>query len=376
MVECPDDSDGPPAGSFERLLQDLEDVEATFAEEAASNRQKQESADRPPKLQQPYRVPDEEFNPEPYLLVPYSPGSERRPMNRRPPAEPPLTSQGVTVLDESGGEASHIMPDDTYSVECTLQNKGGLPARNTYVELYVEQKADDATVDTNASPDSDTATGSVEIARSRETDLSGFTTVPHGSRLELMIFPKGTKDDPVALQRDLIHWVTVRVNETREFEASIDGDFDGDDREIVLRVYDTSLITGDPDDYGSYGAILNGNLLTEVPATFVDDPDNRKRPLPLESSVSSSATGRIGKTHTDVPPSDDTTVSFEYLPSNTEDVPELSGDFRGLSVFYVRAYSIASSDTPEDWERLDHTRSRFVGRTEVKGRLLPPALRP
>jgi hypothetical protein len=86
---------------------------------------------------------------------------------------------------------------------------------------------------------------------------------------------------------------------------------------------------------------------------------------------------RVGKRNVSVPQNDSRTITFEYTPSeaefpnadlqNAEGLPPGAG--RSVTALYVRTHSLATNEVPGDWGGLDHTESRFMGRTEV-GRML------
>lgn len=361
MNDC-NDTDGPPAGTFERSIQDLKDVEATLSAEAETNRQKQSDAEEAsPELRRQFPVPNEEYIPEPFLIVPYSAAGKGRPIDRRPDADPPLNSVGLEVSVE-GAPVTTLRPTLTHTIECTVRNAGGLAAGNTYVELFVEYKTRSATLDVNPE------TNRVQVPRSsaEEITLSGYTTLSPGSEVSIVGYMDVESYEGDGLPRDsllyVIRDIEVTEDDNRVFETTISGkpeEFWGgfeipDDRsEFTFRVVDTTDTTS-----SSVSRVWHSPLLAEQSASFVGTPTNEKRSLDLHNTVDSGETERIGKTKVDVPSSDTTTVSFKYTPSS-------SADDRSLSVFYARAYTLASSDTPEEWGGLNHTQSRFVGRREL-----------
>jgi hypothetical protein len=360
MDECDDGSEGPPAGSFERSVRDLEDVEAALAAEAEANRQKQSDAeDASAELRRRFPTPDEEFMPEPFLLVPFTEGGGGRPIARRPAGEPPLNSAAVTT------DADVLVPDESLTIDVHIRNVGGVAAANTHVECYVEHKDASATLDAHS--DSDV----VQVPRdsSESTTLSGFTTLPEGSEVSIVGYmdhgdiPEGNVPRSSLLYD--VRDVVVRADEHRVFETQT-SKLGGQDEffggfampegrsTFTFRVFDTTDTTTN-----DLSSVWYSPLLAEYEAEFVDVPNNEKRPLHLESSVSDPNVDRIDKTHATVASNGNASVSFQY--TTPEDPPEQWSQ----SVFYARVYSLASGDMPEDWSRLDHTRSRFVGRREL-----------
>lgn len=372
MTECPDDSDAQ-AGSFERLIEDFADLEADLSEEARKNRQKQDDIEDPPSdLERRYGVLNEEYDPNPYLLVPHYADGDRRPIPRRPEATPPLDGWGMTV-EEDG----QLEPGNSYTIECQIENHGGRTAGNTHVELYVEHFTADATLDTNP----ETETVQVPERPDEEITLTGFTTLPAGSEVSLVGYMDRGNGNVVSKVNWLydVRNIEIEPDDDRQFEVTVPGKpeyflyWEGDEEhevpadrsEFMLRVYDTTGVSID-----GPAEVLNTPLLTEQTATYVDGAENEKQPLDLESYVSqdvveedepsSSGLEQVDKTYESVPASGEVTTTFEYEPSPA------SAENRTLSVFYLRVYSLGASDTPQNWSRLDHTTSRFVGRTEVE----------
>jgi hypothetical protein len=355
MVDCPDDVNDPPAGSFDRIIAELEAVNSRFAAEAEQNRAKQEAIEDPPdRLRRLYDVPDEEFLPEPVLLVPFSETGVERPLPRRSDdAPPPLESHSVTISQDS------ISPGDTPTVTCTLRNFGGRAARNTYVEVFVDHKPATATVDRN--PES----GRVEIARpgpDQTLEVSGVTTLPPESELAVVMYADLKNMPPEDQKENILYLIQdIPVSKEREFEVTVAGhevatgreELYDDQPDFKLRVYDTREIS-------LHENFRDVPVLRETKGGFADSPNNQKRDADLAGRLSDPTVTDIGKTHTFVPPNGSATVSIE-----TDDIQATAVENPILSVFYVRAYTIASYDTPDDWDDLDHTTSRFVGRTEA-----------
>lgn len=358
MDECEDGSDGPPAGSIERSVRDLEDVEAALSAEAEANRQKQSDAeDASAELRRRYPTPDEEFMPEPFLLVPYTEEGGGRPIARRPDSDPPLNSRAVST------DAEGLGPNENVTIDVSMRNVGGVRAANTHVECFVEHKRASATLD--AHPETDV----VQVTRdpTETVTLSGFTTLPEGSEVSIVGYMDlGDRSEDDVPRSTLLYDVRdVVVNPGRVFETETtklgteDEFFGGfampeDRSQFTFRVFDTTDTTTN-----GLSFVWNSPLLAEHRGAFVDVPNNEKRPLDLESSVSDPNVDRIEKTHASVPSNGTASVSFDYT------TPSEPPDNWAQSVFYARVYSLASDDVPEEWGSLDHTSSRFVGRREL-----------
>ena len=103
--------------------------------------------------------------------------------------------------------------------------------------------------------------------------------------------------------------------------------------------------------------------LTDQPVRFTQSqPTNRAAPLQLAGDVSTTqlvappGDGTLPQKLT-VPPTDTRTVTTSLRTPATNDY--------SLTQLHARVYSLAAPDEPDDWNRLDHTVSRFVGRTEA-----------
>lgn len=402
MPDC-NDSDDAPEGSIDDLREDLAAVAEDLRAEAEANRTDRADGE-PVSAKEGQAVPttppkQDPFNPQPVLLLTHAAGNEQRPLPRRSrqqgPLVPPVRSDSVTIdaeVIESGG---------TYTVECTVRNVGGLPARKVDVELYVEHYEPDARVDTSG--------GAVELARDYllrgdhpDYRVSGVTTMAPDSKVSAFAH---MDDSGPPFDKVLGYAADMSVSDGRTFTGYVGGKpdefLDGDpvpqDRDgFTLEVWETSLAPPgtvgptkggrpsffeDPDHWG-------GIRLASVPGRYADDPSSAldRRDQFLAGSVGDRGTRRVGKQSTSIPGSNAASVSFTYspragdVPEPRDDIEQVEGDYPGIreddgpglgravTAFYARAYSLATSEMPDDWSSLDHTTSRFVGRTEVPRR--------
>lgn len=106
-----------------------------------------------------------------------------------------------------------------------------------------------------------------------------------------------------------------------------------------------------------------GTLLTDVKGRFPEPPTNNvKGSLDLASDVNASKQvdppgSQVLPKTIEIPPTGQTTVTTRFRTPNTQQY--------ALSAFHARVHSLSVPDAPADWDALDHTTSRFVGRTEV-----------
>lgn len=350
MTNCPDDAPDTEPGTFEHDIERFRRLEQLLQDEVTDNRdQRREAEDPPPELRH-FRISDREYNPEAYLVVPHFSADEQRPIMRRPIAAPPLRSEGVTIVDDGGNETARIAADATYTIECTIVNHGGLTADNVHVELFVEHRSADASIDVNP----ETTELDVRKSPDAETTLSGSTTLPPESELILSGHLGDGDDDDLS---DLLYRAVVPVGEDRTFETTIPGKPDSvpdDVDEFVISVRGRIRIPGQ--------ALRMFDDIHTVSARYINEPNNEKQRLDLSTRFEQPGVELIEKQHVSALSSEEVTATFEYEPEQS-----FSAD-RVLTVFYVRAYSLAPSDTPNDWGMLDHTTSRFMGRTEAEWR--------
>jgi len=396
---------------LEAVYDEMDRLEGRFDEQATENRRAREAAELEQRQDTVGDQPEREFEPQVFLLVPYDETDHRRPLPRRPDAAAPTRSSGV-VVRKNGSPTLDVEPGGNYTVECTVENAGGLGASTVNVELFVEHRDRTVSVDTNASGTVEFSTG----ARSQHGDFTGITTVspnqtrPVTSSYKRLDHTPGEGIDPMGYAvysgSDLTYETLLDVG--RLPSRAIDPGRDVSARTwsveyssrpteylvtgkpyrsntFTIRIYDIGLQPSEfdlinfrispewaavyntlarPQDLDSiqFGAdILDSlddhTLLTEVDGRWVQGASaNQLEPLDLASDV--DAASLAGRTRATVPPNGSTTVDIDYTaPASQEG--------RALTVLYLRAYSLAPEDTPGDWDVLDHTRSRFVGRSEL-----------
>lgn len=291
--------------------------------------------------------------------------SRERPLHRRPQAPPPLRSSGVTVRKD-GRWTDAVEPGEQYTAEVSVENAGGLGG-NVTVELFARHRTPTATIDT--------AGGVLEGARRDEFRVTGFTSLPPGHTFVGVAY-----DDPGGtLRADNIIWRSTRghaqvemVGETVEDHRTFDiAPYLGDPNtgSFRLRLYWTTGLDLTKDEYydptdakGNYVQALKNDAvqLVDQPGTIVSGgPSNPKVPLDLESTIQESTLVSQARRQVTVPASGSQTVNIDFT------APGRRGD-RVLTELHARTYSLAPEDMPADWDALDHTTSRFVGRTELK----------
>jgi len=297
----------------------------------------------------------------------------QRPLPRRPAADPPLRSSGVTVRYR-GGRTEYVDAGNRYEAEVLVENAGGLGGEAIEVELFAEHRPPTATVDTNAG-------GVLEGRGRKEFRVTGSTSLPPGHKLVGVAYTGST------LRHDTILWRSTRGH------AQVDaiGETVTDDRtfEIVpylgnpnangfrFRVYWATGIDLTKDRYypdttqarKNFVGVLGNEAveLADVGGTLVSgQPSNAKEPLALASTIQDASLIRGGQRTVTVPSGDATATTFDWT------APPSRGD-RVLTVLYARTYSRAPQDMPADWDALDHTTSRFVGRSELYWRNATPS---
>lgn len=328
------------------------------------------------------------FNPEPLLLVPHVGAGGGRPIPQRREIENsgglewdaihPLESDSLAVSTAAGTETDLIRSDGSYTVECTLTNQGGTPARSAVVELFVEHLPPTARVDRNAETEAFEVYQAFISGRQQiwEYTLGGTTTMAPGSRLAA-VFHRDVSEPPA--ESDILFDVPLTVSTDRTFElessaGAIPLDVDG----FLVDLWDVSradeVTPGALGDSGVHLTRVDGRPVGTLPVsrtlrnhdlagevvTGGDDGNGRRR--------------RVGKQRVSVPQAGNRTVSFDYQPEAARfpngGLGNVGGEPAGLgrtmTAFHVRTHSLATNEVPADWGRLAHTGSRFVGRTEVR----------
>lgn len=397
MTDCEDDSDVKPEGSIADVREDLASVAESFQAEYDTNvadRADGDPVEAPggeheagePETQDP-------FNPQPVLLLTHAGGAEQRPLPRRSEAEgprvPPIRSDSVTI------DTDVVEPGGDYTIEVSVRNVGGKAARKVDVELFVEHLQPDVRIDTR--------TGGVELQPQQGLDeehsgyrVSGVTTMAPDSKLTVFAH---MEDEGPPFDKVLDFDADTSVAEDRTFtgylrgkpEKFMNGEPVPEDRsEFTVEVWETTLT--DPDVIGRLPSApgffqtpeyWGGVRLGGAAGRYVDSPGVDERNQYLASSRDVEGVKRIEKKPTSIQGSGAQTVSFSYaptaddLPTPRENIDEVDADFPGIdeddgpgigrtvTVFYARAYSLATGELPEDWNELDHTKSRFMARTEV-----------
>lgn len=374
---------------FDDLVEELDDLAATFDERAREDSRKRQEAEAPPgddrtatTATNTSDVSEEEFAAESHLVVPHDQmgNQAQRPLDRRPDGLSPLRSVALSSNaptksfsgTSQGTFYSYTIPEvtdgDTYTIECTVHNLGGMAADATTVELFVEHLEASATVDLN------TKTGAVELHPSQvPPTVGGFTTLSPESRVTVVSF----QDQGAGLTEtnQLNIGLNRRVEEDRSFSARTFGGkpntFLGPTSNspsgsgFTLRVYDSTdvSIPGAPNPQSEHPKIVadriagTAPLLTEVPGRYTTNVATDVREMELASSVGSLE--QVGQAVVTLPQRTSVTAKFQY----THAPP--SGLDGGTTVLYTRAYSIAPEDAPGNWGELDHTTMRHVGRTEL-----------
>lgn len=421
MTDC-DDTDDSPDGSIEDIREDFLSAADAFRNQAQENLAKRQAGD--PVAQRSGTEPEgpgadgkqPPFNPNPILLAPHFTGSEKRPIPQRRQLYDGSSLAGKRKLrvSNAGWKENHPFESDSleveaptvsysddspdfeyegkiitagqdYTVDCTIRNVGGLPARNVTVELYVEHLEPRARLDINEQ------TGYFEVNQTYDGHgeatltfgLSGTTTMAPLSNI-VAIFHKGDSVEPpypgLLWTDPFLTPSGARNIYSATTEVRSDDPILSEETTFNIDLWDWTRITFIEDDLfeelperGIHLGQQEGRLVDRNPL-----PDRTVHDHDLMGSVSMSPdegpTKRIGKQYTSIPQNGERTVTFQYTPDQNEfpnaDLPNsavrLRGEGRGMTVFYFRAYSLADDELPEDWSGLDHTQSRFMGRTEVR----------
>jgi len=343
----------------------------------------------------------EPFNPQPVVLVPHFQQGEKRPIPQRRELatggeldfendwQPnhPLRSESIAVRSAADGQETEVITAGTeYSVECTVRNVGGLAARNVNVELYVEHLEPDAVLDVNDD-------GVFEASWVYEGHnqwswlfyLSGVTTMAPTSPLFAQFHDQG--EAPPA--KSSFHTVPIDAGNDQDwydrsfFETSPTATDYVPEDEFTVDVWDVSRIGGEIspaalEELGVHLTRQEGQVVVDGPERYWSRNHDLTGEVSLEEGNGDGRPNRrIEKTSVSIPQNDSRTVTFEYTPDernfpradlpNAEGLPAGAG--RPVTALYVRAYSLATNEVPRAWGEIDHTASRFMGRTEVKRRL-------
>jgi len=373
---------------FDELVEELDDLDTVFRERAREDSQKRQSAEAQPSADGTGITgvgngsSEEEFTAETHLVVPHDQmgNQAQRPLDRRPDGPPPLRSVALSsdaptksfTGTSQGMFYDYTIPvvtnGDTYTIECTVHNLGGMAADATTVELFVEHLKASATVDLN------TGTGEVELHPSQvPPTVGGFTTLPPESRVTVVSFQD--QGGGLTETNQLNIGLNRRVEEDRSFAART---FGGKPRtflgptsdapsgsEFTLRVYDSTdvSIPGAPNPQSEHPKIVadriagTAPLLAEVPGRYTTNVTTDIRETELVGSVGTLE--QVGQAVVTLPQRTNVTASVQYTHSPP------SGLDGGTTVLYARAYSIAPEDAPGNWGELDHTTMRHVGRSEL-----------
>lgn len=386
MTDCEDDYEAP-AASIDALRATFESLGDAFREEAEGN--VQDRADGEPTRDQDRRGHAERldpFFPETILLAPHENGNEHRSLDRRSdgpgPDVPPMDSDSVDV------QADLVQPGSDHTVECTVRNLGGKPARQVRVELYAEHYDLDARVDASAD-------GVFELPKNGAGShpIRGVTTVaPTSSVIAFAIMDDG---DP-HFHQVLDYTDRMSVGDDRTFSGSlgprptefVNGEPVPEGRDdFRLELWETTVpdLQLDEEQVYAHGYPVyvapedrNARHLATLEGRYVEEPNNGER---VDQFLTGSVDrdDRVGRQTTSIGAGDSSTLTFQYEPSEAgapappdglDEFDEVfdylgPGFARTVTAFYVRAYSLAASELPDDWDALDHTKSRFVGRTEL-----------
>lgn len=374
---------------FDELIKELDDLDAAFDERAREDSQKRQEAEAPPAddgiaatAANTSGFSEKEFTAESHLVVPHGQigNQAQRPLDRRPDGSSPLRSVAISSDTPTksfsgtsqGTRYNYAIPvvtdGDTYTIECTVHNLGGMAADATTVELFVEHLEASATVDLN------TGTGKVELHPSQvPPTVGGFTTLSPESRVTVVSFQD--QGDGLTETNQLNIGLNRRVEENRSFSART---FGGKPRtflgpssnapsgsEFTLRVYDSTdvSIPGAPNPQSKHPKMVadriagTAPLLAEVPGRYTTNVTADVQEMELAGSVGSLE--HVGQAVVTLPQRTNVTASFQYTHAQP------SGLDSGTTVLYARAYSIAPEDAPGNWGELHHTTMRHVGRSEL-----------
>lgn len=380
MTDCEDDHEAP-AASRDALRDTFESLGDAFREEAEQN--VTDRATGEPIAEQPERGPAERLDPyfpETILLAPHENGNEGRPLDRRSDGSvPPLYSDSVDV------QADVVQPGEETAVECTVRNLGGKPARHARVELWAEHYDLAARVDS--------ADGVFELPKEgTDVPITGVTTVAPTSRI--VAFAVADDDGPPFEQ--VLDYTDPRmvVDENRTFSGTLGPrptEFQNGDpvpdglTDFRLELWETTVpdlyVREFPEPYWIPVYVApeerQAQHLATLDGRYVDGPTNSDREDQFLTSSMDRVT-HVSRQTTAITAGGASTLTFQYEPLGTPGLPPGLEDFEGdipdelgpgfarsVTALYVRAYSMAASELPANWNALDHTESRFVGRSEV-----------
>ncbi|MDY7081813.1 MAG: hypothetical protein SXQ77_05255 [Halobacteria archaeon] len=461
------------------LMSELTELQNTFEEEAQKDRQRRREAEPMSEGEEGEQEgtgeeereseseSEREYQATSHIVVPHNrmSGSAQRPLSRRPKASPPLRSIAINpqvpTRNLNGETIPVVKKGNTYTVECTVHNLGGVAANATDVELFVEHLKPGATMDTNpngilekpiqVNPDvrpgtfpgsgggvgsagsigninpgmmgdlgnlgnigdignlgnlsdsdgngsnsnSNTGTGgssgstgstgssssSTSSSSGNDWDYTGFATVPPGSSITTVTTTTSTlKWDnilgagvvPITSDRTIDAETLGRGTAPGFGTNNTTGGQTYNQNKFYDHLYDTTGYIDDPGDYKLGSSLqkeqqhakqlvnrLKNNapqstLLATVEGRFTNNVNNVKEEM-LGSNVPSTQT--VGQKTVTLPQTSQATARFQYTHNPPSDGV--------ITVFYARAYSLTTSDTPNNWNALDHTTMRHVGRHEV-----------
>jgi hypothetical protein len=152
MTDSTDNTNAAPDDSWAEVIEDFAELQQAFQERAAENRARQAEADPPPGYEERVRLPNADYDPDVYLVVPHFSGDEQATVPRRPQASPPRFSAALSVTDEATGQDAAGDrgggPNSTYQVSCTIQNVGGTVSDATTYELFAHHQPPNGAFDT------------------------------------------------------------------------------------------------------------------------------------------------------------------------------------------------------------------------------------
>ena len=151
MTDSTDNTNAAPDDSWAEVIEDFAELQQAFQERAAENRERQAEADPPPGYEELVRLPNADYDPDVYLVVPHFSGDEQATVPRRPQASPPRFSAALSVTDDADRDAAGDRgggPNSTYQVSCTIQNVGGTVSDATTYELFAHHQPPNGAFDT------------------------------------------------------------------------------------------------------------------------------------------------------------------------------------------------------------------------------------
>lgn len=274
MTDSTDNTDAAPDDTWAEVIEDFADLQRVFQERAAENRARQAEAAPPPEYEGLVQLPNADFDPDVYLVVPHYSGAEQATVPRRPQASPPRFSAALSVADDDGQNAAGDrggQPDSSYEVTCTIQNVGGTVGDATTYELFAHHQPPNGAFDTasddvyESEPESTTFTGWCNL-KSGPDQLYALGYVGSDPSPENIRFRTEPDDDGT-----LGH--AVDSDRTFSFE-----EFLFPPSSIGRLVTDQSTITADEFTvrlyYNPPGAVTTGSPYYVSPTTRSIDPTN------------------------------------------------------------------------------------------------------